>query len=188
MSMSEPTTRNARERPERDVARPEAAAAAAFARRRAGRAGGAAVGRDRRGDAAAPGHDACGRRAHSGTRICRARRQGGGDRRQFAGRLAGAVAPDPQSHPSACDREEAAGADVRRGCGGKRRLHDRLRRRRDFLRSVVDRRLHRRGRRFVRLPGVDRKDRHRAAPVHLGQEQGDARSVSARESRRRARG
>ena len=94
-------------------------------------------------------------------------RQGGGAGDQFAGRLAGAVAPDLSADPAARGGKETAGAGVRRGCRGVRRLHDRLRGRRDFLRSVVDPRIDRRGRRQLRLSGTDQEDRRRAQALYV---------------------
>ena len=129
-----------------------------------------------------PGPDArqCG--ALAGARLFDAQHPRGGAFDQLAGRSGGAVAPDPPAHPRACRREEGAGDRLRRGCRGVRRLHDRLRRRRDRCRRVLDRRLDRRGRRLVRLRQADREDRRRAAALHLGREQGDARSVPAGEA------
>ena len=46
---------------------------------------------------------------------------------------------------------------------------------------VLDRRLDRRDRRLVRLFQADREDRHRAAHLYAGHQQGDARSVPPRE-------
>ena len=51
-----------------------------------------------------------------------------------------------------------------------------------ICRSVLDRRLDRRGRRLVRLRQADRQARHRAAALHLRRAQGDARSVPAGEA------
>ena len=58
--------------------------------------------------------------------------QSGGARDQFARRLAGAIAPDLSADQAARGGKEIAGAGVRRGCRGVRRLHDSLRGRRDF--------------------------------------------------------
>ena len=62
--------------------------------------------------------------------------------------------------------KENSGARLRRGCRRLRRLHAGLRRRRDHLRSIFDRRLDRRGRRLVRLSQADGKARHRAPALH----------------------
>ena len=70
----------------------------------------------------------------SSTAPSHARRPRGRARDQFARRLAGAVASDLPPHPRACCGEETAGDRLRRGCRGVRRLHDRLRGRRDHLR------------------------------------------------------
>ena len=50
-------------------------------------------------------------------------RQGGGAGDQFARRLAGAIAPDLFADQAACRGKETAGAGVRRGRRGIRRLH-----------------------------------------------------------------
>ena len=112
---------------------------------------GAAFRRDRRGDAVAARHDAGQRRENPRPRLCDAERQGRGAGDQFARRLARAVAADLSANPATCRGEEAAGAGVRRGCRRVRRLHDRLRGRRDLLRSVIDPRIDRRGRRHLRI-------------------------------------
>ena len=109
----------------------------------------------------------------------------GGAVDQLARRLGRAVAPDLPAHPRAGRREEASCHRLRRGRRGLGRLYDRLRRRRDRLRPVLDRRLDRRGRRLVRLRQADPEDRRRAAAVYLGRTQGDARPVPAGEARRR---
>ena len=69
---------------------------------------------------------------------------------QFAGRLGRAVAPHLHAHPCARRGEEGEGHRLRRGCRGLRRLHDRLRGRRDHRGPEFDRRLDRRRRRLVR--------------------------------------
>ena len=61
------------------------------------------------------------------------------------------VAPDLFTAPLAGGGKEAAGARLHRGCGGVRRLHDRLCGGRDLRRSVLRRRLDRRRLRRVRL-------------------------------------
>ena len=67
-------------------------------------------------------------------RACsRAQRARGGAGHQFARRLAGAVASDLPPHPRTGRGEEAAGHRLRRGRRRLRRLHARLRRRRDHL-------------------------------------------------------
>ena len=71
---------------------------------------------------------------------------------------------------------------LHRGRRRFRRLHAGLRRRRDHLRPLLDRRLDRRGRRLLRLPQADGQARHRAAHLYLGRAQGDARSVPAGEA------
>ena len=107
--------------------------------------------------------DAGGHRQDAGTRVRHQTRQGGGAGDQFARRLAGAIAPDLFADQAACRGKETAGAGVRRGraasggymiaCAG-----DEI-----FLRSVLDPRLDRRGRRQFRFQdllkriGVERR-------------------------------
>src|ERR1700682_1277672 len=105
----------------------------------------------------------------------------GGAGEHFARRLSGAVAPDLLADQAARGGKETAGAGVRRGCRGLRRLHARLRRRRDLLRSVVDPGLDRRGRRLLRILGGDQEGRRRAAALYGGGGQEGARSVPAGE-------
>src|SRR6266576_1780934 len=59
-------------------------------------------------------------------------RPGGGAGDQFARRLAGAITPDLFADQAACCGKETAGAGVRRRRRGLRRLHDRLRGRREI--------------------------------------------------------
>src|ERR1700722_18175059 len=146
---------------------------------------GPAVRPDRFGDAAAAGHVACRRRPHARARIRDQECKGGGAGDQFARRLAGAAAPDLPSHPATRGGKETAGAGVRRGRRGIRRLHARLRGRRDLLRSQFDPGFDRRGRRLLRISGVDQEGRHRAQALYRGRAQGDARSVPAGKPRRR---
>ena len=86
-------------------------------------------------------------------------------------------------HPRPVGGEENSGHRLRRGRRRLRRLHAGLRRRRDHLRSILHRRLDRRGRRLVRLCQADGQARRRAAALHLRRAQGDARSVPAGECR-----
>ena len=71
---------------------------------------------------------------------------------------------------------------LHRGPRRFRRLHAGLRRRRDRVRRLRAGRLDRRGRRLLRLSQADGPARHRAAHLHLGRAQGDARPVPAREA------
>ena len=84
------------------------------------------------------------RRAAAAARLRRCRGNSRRHHRQFAGRLAGAVAPDHQAHPRSRRRERQASAGLRRGRRGLGRLFHRHRRRRDHRRSLLDRRLDRR--------------------------------------------
>ena len=149
-----------------------------------GGARGPAVGLDRRSDAAAAGHVAGRRRQNA--RACL---------RDEKCRAVALVINSPGGSPvqsrqiyladSATRRgKETTGVGVRRGCRGIRRLHDRLRGRRNLLRSIVDPGLDRRRRRLLRISGSDKKDRRRAAAVYGGRAQGDARSVPAGKPRR----
>ena len=153
--------------------------------RRRDRAGRAPFRRDRLFDAAQAWPDAGQHRAPAGAGLHHAQGQGGGAADQLARRLAGAVAPDLSPHPRSRHREQVEGDRLRRGCRRLRRLHDRLRGRRNHLRPVVDRRLDRRGGRLVRFRRPVGEARHRAPALHLGREQGDARPVPAREARGR---
>ena len=155
------------------------AGAGALSARHPGRAGGAAVGRDRRDHAAAARADAVVGRPLAGAGVFGSQCARGGADRQFAGRFAGAVASDLPPHPAIGRGEEAAGHRLCRGRRRLRRLHARLRRRRDYLRPVFHRRLDRRGRRLVRVSEVDGKARRRAQALYRRRAQGDARPVPA---------
>src|SRR3979411_1632998 len=137
---------------------------------------------DRCGDAAAAGHVARRRRQNARARLrdeeCQSR--GAGD--QFARRFAGAVAPDLLTDSATRRGKETAGAGVRGGCRGIRRLHGRLRGRRDFLRSILDHGLDRRGRRLLWISGVDQKGRCRTAAVYGGGARREARDPFAAET------
>src|SRR6266404_5422931 len=84
---------------------------------------GPAIGRNWGGDAAAAGHVAFRCRPHARARFRGEECQGGGAGDQFAGRLAGAVAPDLPADQATRRRKDIAGAGVRRGCRGDRRLY-----------------------------------------------------------------
>ena len=102
-----------------------------------------------------------------------------GDQRQFAGRLARAVGPDPRPHPGAGGGEQAARPRVLRGCGGLGRLLAGLRGRRDLCRRKLDHRLDRRHLGGLRLRRGHRQARRRAPRPHLGRIEVHARSVPA---------
>ena len=132
-------------------------ASAASAAWNRGGACGPAVRLDRRSDAAAAGHVAGRRRQNARACFRDEECQGGGAGDQFARRFAGAVAPDLLADSATRRGKEITGAGVRRGCRGIRRLHDRLRGRRDLLRSIVDPGLDRRRRRLLRISGFDQE-------------------------------
>ena len=130
-------------------------------------------------DAVAAGTDAVLDRPFAGARLRDPQCPRRGADRQFAGRLAGAVASDLPPHPPIGRGKEIAGHRLCRGCRRLGWLHAGLRRRRDHLRPIFDRRLDRRGRRLVRLSQADGKARRGAQALHRRRTQGDARSVPA---------
>ena len=148
-----------------------------------GRAGPAALGRDRLHAAARRRADAELARAADRGPVRAQGRAGGRPAAQQPGRLPGPVLADRATHPGAGRGEEAAGLRLRRGRGGLGRLLARLRRRRDLRRPGLDRRLDRCGERRLRLPERAGPARRRAAGPHHRRPQGAARPVPSRAPR-----